>query len=65
MSRLKRSKAPYSLAHRPNTPIPHGTLGGYTNHGCRCDDCRRANRENQRTYRDAHPERERSSGRLR
>lgn len=21
----------------------HGTYGGYTNHYCRCDDCRRAN----------------------
>lgn len=23
-------------------PIPHGTAGGYTNHKCRCDDCKRA-----------------------
>ena len=22
----------------------HGTLGGYTNHKCRCDKCREANR---------------------
>ena len=24
--------------------IPHGTHGGYTNHRCRCDDCREAHR---------------------
>lgn len=42
----------------------HGTLGGYNNHGCRCDDCRRAHREYQRKYRDAHPERDRFTGRL-
>lgn len=23
-----------------NDGIPHGTLGGYTNHHCRCDLCR-------------------------
>jgi hypothetical protein len=23
----------------------HGTAGGYSNHDCRCDDCRRANTE--------------------
>lgn len=23
----------------------HGTPGGYSNHGCRCDDCRKAWRE--------------------
>ena len=27
----------------PKTPIPHGTLGGYTNHSCRCAECRAAN----------------------
>lgn len=34
-------------------PIPHGTLSGYTNHKCRCDDCRHAmatyNRELRRS----------------
>ena len=29
----------------------HGTLGGYNNHGCRCDDCRKANTEAQRKWR--------------
>lgn len=28
----------------------HGTVGGYTNHGCRCDLCRKAQREYQREY---------------
>lgn len=23
----------------------HGTLGGYTNHGCRCEDCKDAHRQ--------------------
>jgi hypothetical protein len=22
--------------------IPHGTAGGYTNHGCKCAECKRA-----------------------
>jgi hypothetical protein len=30
-----------------NFPPAHGTIGMYTNHGCRCDACRKANRENQ------------------
>ena len=25
------------------THIPHGTLGGYTNHRCRCTPCRKTN----------------------
>jgi hypothetical protein len=29
----------------------HGTIGGYTNHRCRCDDCRVANREYMRSTR--------------
>lgn len=29
----------------------HGTPGGYTNHGCRCDDCRAALRDYQRRRR--------------
>lgn len=29
----------------------HGTTGGYTNHACRCDDCREAKRERDREYR--------------
>lgn len=31
--------------------VPHGTLGGYTNHRCRCTPCRRANTEYRRRRR--------------
>lgn len=30
--------------------VPHGTLGGYNNHRCRCDACRAAKAESQRDY---------------
>lgn len=36
---------------RSSEGIPHGTFGGYTNHRCRCDLCRAANREHQRRRR--------------
>jgi hypothetical protein len=29
----------------------HGSIGGYTNHGCRCDDCRAAWRDHRRLKR--------------
>lgn len=31
--------------------VPHGTLGGYTNHRCRCTPCRQANTEYRRKKR--------------
>lgn len=31
--------------------VPHGTLGGYTNHRCRCTPCRHANTEYRRRKR--------------
>jgi hypothetical protein len=31
-----------SLIH-PNAP--HGTRNGYTNYGCRCDECKKAHKE--------------------
>ena len=31
--------------------IPHGTYGGYTNHECRCAECKAANAEYRREYR--------------
>src|SRR5262249_16131169 len=31
--------------------IPHGTPGGYTNHRCRCLECRRAHRQHAQSYR--------------
>lgn len=36
---------------RYDDPIPHGTLAGYKYHECRCDDCKRANREQVRRQR--------------
>lgn len=30
--------------------MKHGTPGGYTNHRCRCDECRTAWREYRRGY---------------
>lgn len=46
-ARLKRT--PFEL-------IPHGTFGGYSTYACRCDDCRKANTERARLYRDANRE---------
>jgi hypothetical protein len=39
-------------AHRtlPLDDSRHGTLNGYTNHGCRCDRCRQANTDACRAY---------------
>ena len=37
-------------------PTPHGTVNGYRNYGCRCDECRRANADKQRVYMRGHPE---------
>ena len=34
----------------PNKPIPHGTIGAYTNYRCRCDECRSAWRERNRAF---------------
>lgn len=38
---------PYEAAskERNETPIAHGTRGGYTNRGCRCFECRSAQAE--------------------
>ena len=38
-------------------PSEHGTIGAYTNDGCRCDECRSANAAYQRNYNKATPER--------
>lgn len=32
--------------------LVHGTPGGYTNHKCRCDECKKANNEMAKLYRD-------------
>lgn len=54
--------APRSASARwPDKPIPdeiHGTVNGYTNYGCRCDDCRaavRAQRQKNKAARTAKP----------
>ncbi len=33
----------------------HGTSGGYTNHGCRCERCREAQKLRQRVYMEENP----------
>lgn len=35
----------------PLPDVPHGTLGGYSYHGCSCQACRAANRDHQRRHR--------------
>lgn len=35
----------------------HGTRGGYTNHRCRCDDCKAANAAMQRDQREKRAQR--------
>ena len=42
----------------------HGTIGGYTNYSCRCDECRAANNAHQADYMRRHPE-QREKHRLR
>lgn len=40
--------------HRPNPPedtLVHGRVSTYTNHGCRCERCREAQREYVASYR--------------
>lgn len=37
------AQGPYRRSERDADTIPHGTLGAYKNHGCRCVLCRRAN----------------------
>lgn len=39
-----------SAAGKTAKPIQHGTRGGYTNRGCRCDACVMANRQDQSAY---------------
>lgn len=45
--------------------MKHGTSGAYTNHGCRCDECRTAHAAKMREYRaktgDENGKRERQS----
>lgn len=41
----------HMLLHASLFKIPHGTLGGYKNHRCRCDDCTDASTTHMRQYR--------------
>lgn len=41
----------------PAGPIPHGTVSGYGNHKCRCDDCKKANSEYYKIYHQKNKER--------
>ena len=34
-------------------PVKHGTYSGYSNHGCRCNDCRAAHNDWHRQYRSS------------
>jgi hypothetical protein len=43
----------------PNVPVPHDTVGGYTNHRCRCELCTAAQREYQQRLRARYLERPR------
>lgn len=46
-SLIERGRADPSL-------IPHGTPGGWTNWGCRCDQCREARKASLQRYAEAH-----------
>lgn len=35
-------KTKSDVSARPSVPIKHGTAGGYTNRGCRCQECKNA-----------------------
>lgn len=37
------------------TEVTHGTIGAYTNHDCRCEECIVAHREYQTDYRNRTP----------
>lgn len=41
---------------------PHGTTGRYTNHGCRCDECRAAQAVYAKAWREANRDRTQKSG---
>lgn len=41
---------------RRRKKIPHGTSNGYNNYGCRCKRCQKAWAQEQRRYKERHPE---------
>ena len=40
---------------KPSSPTPHGTIGGYTNHHCRCAPCTAVASKNHARYMAANP----------
>lgn len=47
---------PYWKVHYNASDRWHGTIGGYSNHRCRCSLCTKVHRENHLRYMHAHPE---------
>ena len=52
--RWRKYGDPLKIASTPRAPLIHGTSGGWTNHGCRCTECRAAEYAYQRTYYESH-----------
>lgn len=50
LTRVLRHGPQKQPAPRPGVLV-HGTVNGYNGHGCRCDDCRKANAASKREYR--------------
>lgn len=50
---MTRRQTSAARQRQPASETQHGTLSGYQNHGCRCRDCRTANREYFVQYRKA------------
>ena len=41
--KIRTSQAEYSAELKKSKDIPHGTRYGYSDFGCRCDECKAAN----------------------
>lgn len=50
-SAIERRKVRYQEFRDGNVIIKHGTVGGYSNYGCRCDECTEASKINLRNHR--------------
>lgn len=48
---MPADRRPGRQSRRPNGRVIHGKKSTYTNHGCRCDQCRAANTESKRRWR--------------
>lgn len=46
------SLSTWNLLNDPDDPR-HGTFNAYSNHGCRCDKCKRCNADRTKKYRKA------------